>query len=105
LWGSPSAAVGKRIREFSGMPWQEVIGVIQDVRENGVDQKTPEIVYWPSLGENLFGPSKLNAVRTVTFAVRSDRAGTESFLNQVRQAVWTVNASLPVASVRTMQEV
>jgi predicted permease len=105
LWGKPSAAVGKRIREFPSMPWQEVIGVIQDVRENGVDQKTPEIVYWPSIGENIFGPSTLNAIRTVTFVVRSDRAGTESFLNQVRQAVWSVNSSLPVASVRTMQEV
>jgi predicted permease len=92
LWGKPSAAVGKRIREFPSMPWQEVIGVIQDVRENGVDQKTPEIVYWPSIGENIFGPSTLNAIRTVTFVVRSDRAGTESFLNQVRQAVWSVNS-------------
>jgi predicted permease len=105
LWGKPSAAIGKRIREFSGMPWQEVIGVIQDVRENGVDKKAPEIVYWPSIGNNIFGPSTLNAVRTVTFVIRSDRAGTESFLNQVRQAVWAVNSSLPVASVRTMQEV
>jgi predicted permease len=105
IWGTPSAAVGKRIREFSGMPWQEVIGVIQDVRENGVDQKTPEIVYWPSIGDNIFGPSTINALRTVTFAVRSNRAGTESFLSQVRQAVWSVNSSLPVASVRTMQEV
>jgi predicted permease len=105
LWGKPSAAVGKRIREFQGMPWQEVIGVVQDVRENGVDQKTPEIVYWPSIGDNIFGPSPINAVRTVTFVIRSDRAGTESFLNQVRQAVWAVNSSLPVASVRTMQEV
>jgi predicted permease len=105
FWGKPSAAVGKRIREFPGTPWQEVIGVIQDVRENGVDKKTPEIVYWPSIGANIFGPSPMNAVRTVTFVVRSPRAGTESFLNQVRQAVWAVNASLPVASVRTMQEV
>jgi len=105
LWGSPSAAVGKRLREFSSMPWQEVIGVIEDVRENGVDHKTPEIVYWPSLGENIYGPSPVNALRTVTFVIRSERAGTESFLNQVRQAVWSVNSNLPVASVRTMQEV
>ncbi|HTC89607.1 MAG TPA: ABC transporter permease, partial [Bryobacteraceae bacterium] len=105
LWGSPSAAVGKRIREFSWLPWREVVGVAEDVRENGVDQKSPEIVYWPSLGTNIFGPSPLNAIRSVTFVVRSDRAGTESFLNQVRQAVWSVNASLPVASVRTMQEI
>ena len=105
LWGTPSAAIGKRIREFPSMPWQEVIGVIQDVRENGVDQKTPEIVYWPSLGENIYGPSPVNALRTVTFVIRSERAGTESFLSQVRQAVWSVNSNLPVASVRTMQEV
>ena len=25
------------------MPWQEVIGVVQDVRENGVDQMSPAI--------------------------------------------------------------
>jgi len=105
LWGTPAAAIGKRIREFEGTPWYEVIGVVQDVRENGIQAKTPEIVYWPSIGPNIFGPSPLEAMRTVTFVVRSDRAGTASFLNQVRQAVWSVNSNLPVASVRTMQEV
>jgi putative ABC transport system permease protein len=105
LWGTPSVAVGKRIREFPSMPWQEVIGVIQDVRENGIQEKPPEIVYWPSFGDNIFGPSPLTAIRTVTFVIRSGRAGTESFLKQVQQAVWSVNSNLPVASVRTMQEV
>ena len=106
LWGSPSAAVGKRIREFPQMPWQEVVGVVQDVREVGIQEKAPGIVYWASIKENIYGPSSpLNAVRAMTFVVRSDRAGTESFLNQVRQAVWSVNSGLPVASVRTMQEV
>ena len=104
-WGTAAAAVGKRIRQYPSMPWYEVIGVVQDVRENGVDKKMPEIVYWPPIGPNIFGPSPLNAIRTVTFVIRSDRAGTESFLNQVRQAVWSVNASLPLATVRTMQEI
>ena len=36
---------------------------------------------------------------------RSERAGTEAFLNEVRQAVWSVNSNLPLASVRTMQKV
>jgi ABC-type antimicrobial peptide transport system permease subunit len=54
---------------------------------------------------DLFGPSPLNAIRTVTFVIRSERAGTEGFLNQVQQAVWSVNSNLPVASIRTMQEV
>ena len=105
IWGTPSAAIGKRLREMPKMPWHEVIGVIQDVREKGVQETTPEIVYWPPLMENLFGPGPAQATRTVTFAVRSDRAGTESFLNEVRSAVWSVNAKLPLASVRTMQEV
>jgi predicted permease len=105
LWGSPSAAIGKRLTEFPKMPWHEVIGVIQDVRENGVQAKAPEIVYWPSLMENLFGPGPAGATRTVTFVIRSERAGTQGFLNEVRQAVWSVNSNLPLANVRTMQTV
>jgi predicted permease len=104
-WGTPSAALGKRVREFPQMPWREVIGVVQDVRENGVEKAAPEIIYWPTMMADLFGPSPLDALRSVTFAVRSDRAGTSGFVNQVRQAVWSANASLPVASERTMQDV
>jgi ABC-type antimicrobial peptide transport system permease subunit len=78
-----------------------VVGVIQDVREKGLQEKAPETVYWPALVRNRFAP----AVRTVTFVIHSDRAGTESFLNEVRAAVWSVDSNLPLASVRTMQEV
>jgi predicted permease len=105
MWGTPSAAIGKHLREFPKMPWHEVIGVIQNVREKGVQETAPEIVYWPPLMENLFGPGPAQAARTVTFVIRSERAGIESFLNEARAAVWSVNSSLPLASVRTMQEV
>ena len=87
------------------MPWHEVVGVIQDVREKGVQEAAPEIVYWPPLMKNPFVADTLNAQRTVTFVARSESAGTESFLNEVRAAVWSVNSNLPLASVRTMQEV
>jgi predicted permease len=105
MWGTPSAAIGKRLREFPKMPWHEVVGVIQDVREKGLQDTSPEIVYWPPLMENAFGPGPAQATRTVTFVIRSDRAGTESFLTEVRAAVQSVNSDLPLASVRTMQEV
>jgi predicted permease len=106
LWGSPSAAIGKHVRESPGMPWSEVVGVVQDVFENGVHEKAPEIVYWPPIGLGFFGPGPtVSAIRSVTFVVRSDRTGTEGFLSQIRQAVWSVNASLPVASVRTMRDI
>jgi predicted permease len=105
LWGSPSAAIGKRFREYPSMLWREVIGVIQDVRENGIQEQAPLTVYWPPVMSNMFGPGPLNAWRTVTFVIRSDRTGTETFLNQVRQAVWSVNSNLPVASMRAMQDI
>ncbi len=101
LWGTPSAAIGKHLREYSSMPWHEVIGVIQDVPEKGLQEKAPEIVYWAPLMQNRFN----QVVRTATFVMRSERAGTESFLNEVRAAVWSVDSNLPLASVRTMQEV
>lgn len=105
MWGTPSAAIGKRLREFPKTPWHEVVGVIQDVREKGLQERAPEIVYWTVLTKNPFGPGPANVTRTVTFAIRSERAGTESFLNEVHTAVWSANSELPLASLRTMQEV
>ena len=105
-WGSASAAVGKRLRQFSNLPWQEVIGVVEDVRVHGVDEKAPAIVYWPAMRNDPYtSKPTIDAPRFVTFAIRSERAGTESFLSQVQQAVWSVNGSLPLASVSTMQEI
>src|SRR5579864_479656 len=105
MWGTPTAAIGKHLRETPTMPWHEVVGVIQDVREKGVQETAPEIMYWPPLLENLFGSRPAQAARIVTFCIRSQRAGTESFLNEVRAAVWSVNSNLPLASVRTMRDV
>src|ERR1700722_9386713 len=106
LWGSPNAAIGKRFREFPSMPWHEVVGGVQDVRENGVDQISPATVYWPSMKRDLFGPGPPDARRTVYFALRSSRAGTtQTFINEMQQAVWSVNSNLPLASISTMQDI
>ena len=103
-WGSPAAAIGKRIRQFSSMPWQEVVGVVGDVHYNGVDEKAPAIIYWPAMMDSPYDKT-IHAPRSVTFVVRSSQAGSQSFLNQVQQAVWSVHADLPVAQARTMQEI
>ncbi len=106
VWGSAAAAIGKRINTYiPGAPWHEVIGVVQDVRENGVQEPAPAIVYWPSFGENIYHAGQVQVARGVTFAIRSARAGTGGLVSQINQAVWSVNASLPVAGVRTMQEI
>ena len=104
LWGGASSALGKRVRTIDGVPWRDVIGVVQDVRDNGVQEPAPATVYWPSFVDSVYRAGTTTVARTVTFAVRSRQAGTEDLLNQVRHAVKSVNASLPLASVRTMQE-
>jgi len=44
-------------------------------------------------------------IRNLTLVIRSNRAGTQAFLRQVQDAVWSVDRDLPVALVRTMQDV
>lgn len=103
-WGSPGNAVGKRVRQFSRLPWCEVIGVVRDVHEHGADQPAPVLIYWPALLNNPYSPQHEATVkRSVRFAIRSHRAGTQGLVNQIQEAVWAVNQNLPLASVETMQ--
>ena len=102
LWDDPRAALGKRVRVSSKDDWFEVVGVVSDLRDNGIDQKAPTIVYWPVLLRNFEGdPEFVN--RSVTFVMRTPRAGSASLLEQMRQAIWAENANLPLANVQTMQ--
>ena len=105
LWGSPQEAIGKRIRTVDISPWREVVGVVQDVHDNGAHEPAPTTVYWPTLSESSVSAGKLNVERTVTFAIRSPQAGSDSLLGQVRSAVWSKNATLSLAAERTMQQI
>ena len=103
-WGTPAAALGKRIREGSKDPWREVVGVVGDVYDNGVQEKAPGIAYWPVMMD-LFESDKVTATRFGVFLIRSNRAGTQSFLTEARQAIWSVDTNLPVFLVRTLEDV
>lgn len=92
-WGSSQAAIGKQIRENPTEAWSEIVGVAGDLRHDGADKKAPTSVYWP-----------IRSQSSMSFMLRSSRAGTDSFLNEVRQTVWTINASLPITEVRTMKQ-
>ena len=104
MWGAPAAALGKRIKVAPVDSWREIVGVVSDVRDNGVHEPAPTIVYWPTMMAKFWGNERF-ASRSLTFVLRSDRTGTEAFLTQIRQAVWSVNGSLPLALVRTLQDV
>jgi hypothetical protein len=86
MWQDPAAALGKRIREGMKDDWREIVGVVADVKHDGAEQKAPTTVYWPLLMLNFWG-NETFAQRGVVFAMRTDRAGSESLMNQAREAV------------------
>jgi predicted permease len=105
LWHEPQAALGKRVRDGSKSPWREVIGVVSDERDDGVDHKAPAIALFPTFMENFGGNQPFFIQRGVALIIRSPRTGSSGFLNEVSRAVWSVNPNLPLANVRTLDEV
>ena len=104
LWHNPRSAIGKRIRPTLKDDWREVIGVVADLRDEGVDQKAPAIAYWPLLLKN-FESSPGFVFRGVSFVVRTPRAGSVALLQDLQKAVASVNSNLPLADVKTLQSV
>jgi predicted permease len=99
-WGSPAAAVGKRLRRAANAPWIEVIGVAGDLRLHGLEQSAPDAIYLSSnepIGRFVIGNAH--------FVVRSERVGTPAFLRDIEQAVWSVNGNLPLGSLVTLGDV
>jgi predicted permease len=100
-WQTPTAALGHRIRPSGSGEWREIIGVVGNVHDEAVDKPARAVVYWPAVMANYNGKA-LHVDRYATFAVRSPLAGSEDFLKQVRRAVWSVDAKLPLAHVNTL---
>jgi predicted permease len=103
-WKQPAAALGRRIRNSPADPWRTIVGVVGDERADGLAKPTPGIVYWPLLLDH-FWDTPVRTQRTVTYAIRTDRAGSPTLLKEIQQAVWSVNGSLPVANVRTLSDI
>ncbi len=102
-WGEPNAALGKRL----GSPgaWSEVVGVVEDVHDNGADRPAPPIVYFRT-GVHAPLPDRPPSIRRgLTLATRSDRANTESFLREVATAIHAVNPNLPLAKAQTLDDI
>ncbi len=100
-WHDPASALGKRIRVSTKDDWREIIGVVGNVRNDGINQPAPTEAYWPILTAK-FESDSFEVRRDVAFVIRSPRAGSQTFMNEIRQAVWSVNANLPLASVHTL---
>lgn len=104
LWGSAAAAIGKRVQDSLKGAWREVVGVVSDSYDDGVQQPAPQIVYWPLLMD-AFWDASTYAHRGTAFTLRSQRTNSEAFIREIREAVWAVNRNLPLADVRSLDEI
>ncbi len=102
-WGSPAAALGKRVREGAKDDWREIVGVVADEYDDGVQKKPPTVVYWPILMKHFWGSDVL-VQRSADYVIRSPRTGSASFLNDLRHAVWSAFPDVPLADVRTLDD-
>jgi predicted permease len=100
-WHDARNALGKRIRVGNTDDWREIVGVVGDVYENGVDKPAGSAVYWPVMMDRFEG-QKEQLRRGIAFAIRSPRAGSQAFLNEVRETVWSVDPNIPLANAHTV---
>jgi predicted permease len=96
-------ALGRRVRQNDGAPWREIVGIAGNDRQDGATQPAPTTIYWPMAIKNFWGNDTI-VQRSLAYAIRSSRLRDPSFLKEVQQAVWSVNANLPLARVRTLEQ-
>ncbi len=107
LWNEPSAALGKHVRPYQNGAWREVVAVVSDMRDDGLNKKAATVVYWPLLTKAFTETpeSRPQLARSVTVVTRSTRTGANGFVNELSRAVWAINPNLPVSGVQTLQEI
>jgi len=89
-------AMGKRVRlDDGGTAWRPVIGVVGDVRQDGLAKAARPEVY---------APLPQSPVPYMVLAVRT-RVAPESLVGAVRHAVKAVDKDQPLFQIQTMQQV
>jgi len=103
-WKDPMRAIGRRIRNTPDNDWRTIVGVVANERDDGVARPAPAVIYWPVVLENFWATPHF-VQRSLAYAVRTTRTKSPTLLKELQQAVWSVNNSLPVASIRTVDQI
>ena len=93
--------IGRRIRPSGNDVWFTIVGVLKDVKQGGVDQKTGTELYFSYPQTPL---AQGYAPRSMNIIIRSTLAPA-ALLGGVRQAVSSLDPELPLVSYRSMDGV
>jgi predicted permease len=96
------SVIGRRVRPgFGQQPWFTIVGVVRDVKQGGVAQKTgTELYFLVDQGPRVVN----NAPRNMNVVVRSTLP-IESLSADIRRLVRSMDPTLPIVRLRTMEEV
>jgi putative ABC transport system permease protein len=95
--------VGRRLKPgFNDQtPWFNIVGVVKDVNQGGLNSKTGTEVYF--LAEQA-GPLNRGAPRNMNVVVRSELP-LDALAPQIRRVVQSMDGTLPIVRLRTMEDV
>ncbi|MFP5288085.1 MAG: ADOP family duplicated permease, partial [Thermoanaerobaculia bacterium] len=101
------SALGKRLTP--GLPedgrWATIVGVVGDVRQEGLHRPVLDGVYYPLVRLDLDPDEEGEWVpRTFSLVVRA-KGDPMSLARPVQRAVWELDPNLPLAQVRSMEQV
>ncbi len=88
--------IGRRIRPGFQDPWCTIVGVVEDLKNAGLDKPA---------GTELFLPERQANSRNQVYLAMRTAGDPHSLIGAVRAAVGAIDPSLPLAQVRTMDEV
>jgi putative ABC transport system permease protein len=110
-WGGREPLGGRfRLSRRMPYPWITVVGIVKDVRHNGVTTPAKEKFYipqsqWPRAAFQWDDQSPpVSPIRSMTLVIKS-AADATSVAASVRAVVRRLDPNLPVADVRTMDDV
>jgi predicted permease len=104
FWGDAPRAIGKRIRESPASPWREIVGVVGDEHDDGLNKPGARTIHWP-LAMGGYRGVRDEVRRFSRIIVRSPRTGQPGFLDEIKAAIWAVEPTTPVAYVRTLKQI
>ena len=82
-----------------------MVGVVADVREDGLVEEPPPMVYWPQATLGFWRGTSIDHVQTwrhMSYAIRGSKVAPIGLLNEVRAAVAEVDPTLPLLDVDQM---
>ncbi len=90
----------KKIRLRQDFPWMQIVGVVADIKNQGLQSETTQEMYFPYV-ETSFG---LPVMRTMVVVVRTD-GDPASLINSVKSELHALDKDLPPYKIQTMEQV